>query len=91
MGALTERKMDGICTTLDGISVSVSQIEDRLEDYEYLMQERDSMRTILAGQIDMLYAIFMSSGLPQYQKDEIGEKIKEMREELKSYEATVEN
>jgi hypothetical protein len=91
MGALTERKMDGICTTLDGISVSVSQIEDRLEDYEYLMQERDSMRTILAGQIDMLYAIFMSSGLPQYQKDEIGEKIKEMREELRSYEATVEN
>ena len=49
------------------------------------------MRTILAGQIDMLYSIFMSSGLPQYQKDEIGEKIKEMREELKSYEAAVEN
>jgi hypothetical protein len=28
----------------------------------------------------------MSSALPQYQKDEVGEKIQSMREELASYE-----
>ena len=34
----------------------------------------------------LLYSIFMSSSLPQYQKDMIGERIEELREELKSYE-----
>ena len=91
MGELTERRMDGICHTLDSISVSIEDMEGHLQGYEDLMRERDSMRTVLQGQIDMLYAIFMSSGLPQYQKDEIGERIQEMREELKSYEGIAKN
>ena len=91
MGALTERRMEDICHTLNAVSLSIEDMENHLQGYEDLMRERDSMRKILEGQIDMLYAIFMSSGLPQYQKDEIGERIKEMREELKSYEIPVEN
>ena len=66
-------------------------MEERLGDCDLILAERESMRTILLGQVDMLYAIFMSSALPQYQKDEIGIKIQEMREELASYENAVEN
>ena len=49
-----------------------------------------SAHVCLISQVDMLYAIFMSSALPQYQKDEVGARIKEMREELEKYEETKE-
>ena len=84
--ALTESKMSEICQVVAGNNEKLLKIEERLEGYESLQRERRTMRVVLAGQIDMLYAIFMSSALPQYQKDEIGEKIQAMREELKSYE-----
>lgn len=95
--ALTESKMTEISRAIENINTAVeknngelARIEWQFESYEQLMAEREQMRLILAGQIDMLYAIFMSSALPQYQKDEIGIKIQEMREELASYDKTVE-
>ena len=95
--ALTESKMGEISAAIDGINAAIeksngelSRIEWQFKNYEQLMAERESMRLILEGQIDMLYAIFMSSALPQYQKEEIGIKIQEMREELASYEQTIE-
>ena len=84
--ALTENKMNEICQVVSSNNCKLLAIEERLEGYESLQKERQTMQVILAGQIDMLYAIFMSSALPQYQKDEIGERIKAMREELASYE-----
>ena len=48
--------------------------------------DRRRLATLLSAQIDMLYAIFVSSALPEYQKEEIGLRISKMREELKSYE-----
>ena len=93
--ALTESKMSEISDELSKINDMVeknagelARIEWQFESYEELCREREAMRTILMGQIDMLYAIFMSSALPQYQKDEIGTKIQQMREELASYENT---
>ena len=44
--------------------------------------ERERMRIIMQGQIDMLYDIFMTSALPQYKKDEVGTRINEMKEKL---------
>ena len=94
---ITKEGIDGINTAISDIDKSVKKSADELsrigwefESYKAMQKERESMRIILANQIDMLYAIFMSSSLPQYQKDEIGVKIQEMREELKSYE-TAEN
>lgn len=96
--AMTESKMQDISQAIENINSAIEKsngelqrIEWQFNNYEELMAERQTMRTILQGQIDMLYAIFMSSALPQYQKDEIGEKIKQMREELISYEEKVEN
>ena len=66
-------------------SLQLSKIALDMEELEKLKKERDAMRIILLSQVDMLYSIFMTSALPQYQKDEIGEYIAEMREELRSY------
>lgn len=89
---LTSDKINEISQSIDEINESLkknseelSRIEWQFEGYDDLCRERESMKTLIEGQIDMLYAIFMSSALPQYQKDEIGAKIGEMREELKSY------
>ena len=94
--ALTESKMAEISdkiakieSTLEKGNKELSRIEWQFENYEELMDERESMRLILQGQIDMLYAIFMSSALPDYQKEEIGLRIKQMREELASCEKLV--
>ena len=91
--ALTESKMNEIGEELSEINSAIeknaaelARIEWQFESYEELCREREAMRTIINAQIDMLYAIFMSSALPQYQKDEIGMKIQQMREELASYE-----
>ena len=37
------------------------------------------LRLVVDTQIDMLYDIFMSSALPQYQKDAVGERIAKMK------------
>lgn len=89
--AITENKMAEISSFVKESNEKLRGIEERLGNYELSMEERESMRLVLASQVDMLYAIFMSSALPQYQKDEIGIKIQEMREELASYENPVEN
>ena len=64
----------------------INSIELGSRDIEKLCRERDAMRTILTSQVDMLYAIFICSSLPEYQKEEIGLKIQQMREELLVYE-----
>ena len=71
---------------LDENAKELSRIEWQFESYEELLRERKALKTILEGQMYLLYSIFMSSSLPQYQKDMIGERIEELREELKSYE-----
>ena len=85
------QRLAEISGTVERIENQLLQIDDERADYNKMRRERESLGRILEGQIDMLYAIFMSSALPQYQKDEIGERISNMREELKSYEASEEN
>ena len=42
----------------------------------------NELRLILRSQIELLYEIFMSSSLPSYQKDAIGERVAEMKKAL---------
>lgn len=88
--ALTEERLQSIGSAVNEMNGSLQNMKWQYESYDQLCRERESMRLILEGQIDMLYAIFMSSALPQYQKEEVGERICEMREELKSYERKTE-
>ena len=62
---------------------SISDIEEHISRYDEAMAQDSAMKTVMSAQTDMLYAVFMSSALSQYQKEEIGERIAEMRKELK--------
>ena len=91
--SLTGAKLSEMGVSIKNIEKSVedtgsqiARIESELSVYEKSLAERESMKIILRGQIDMLYSIFMASSLPQFEKEEIGNKIARMREELNSYE-----
>ena len=73
--------------SIDKTNRELGRIESSLACYEETLKERESMKIILSAQIDMLYSIFMSSSLPQFEKEEIGNRITRMREELNSYES----
>ena len=67
----------------------VINLESKLESLESELarcveseKERETTSKILLAQVDMLYEIFMSSSLPAYQKDAVGEKISEMKRAL---------
>lgn len=67
---------------LDGITEVLGQLKSRLDSLTDDSCEMKKMKVVMGAQVDMLYSIFMTSSLPQYQKDEVGEKIKEMKEAL---------
>ncbi len=89
--AMTDQRLTEISSALALMCGDIEHMKGQCNDTEQLIKDRETLRLILQGQIDMLYAIFMSSALPQYQKDEVGERINQMREEVKSYGAGAEN
>ena len=80
----TSESISDICDSLTQMEDEIRSIEQRIADYGEGERERAAMRVILENQVNMLYALFITSSLPQYQKDEIGEMIGRMREELAS-------
>ena len=74
------------------ISDSVKELSERLalisERLDVPDTEKEITRSVIEGQIDLLYDIFMSSSLPQYKKDEVGERVSKMKESLKQNEKT---
>ena len=89
--AKTDERLAEVSRALERIDVSLAEMKLDSEKIEDMARERKSIGLLLEGQIDMLYSIFMTSALPQYQKDEVGEKISLMREELKIYEQGTKN
>ncbi len=69
------------------LGTAISTTTAALDAYEKSGGERASMKLVLQAQIDMLYDIFMTSALPQYQKDAVGERISKMKETLSVYES----
>ena len=64
------------------LSQSLKKLEEGLcESREQALKTQD-MRKVMIAQIDMLYDIFMSSGLPVYQKDEVSERVRKMKNAL---------
>ena len=89
--AKAEEKFTKLTSAIQEITDEIKDMKGGYKCYKEMNRQKESLRLILEGQIDMLYAIFMTSALPQYQKDEIGERINRMREELKIYESDEEN
>ena len=53
-----------------------------IKDESEARREKKQLRLLADAQIDMLYNVFMSSALPQYQKDAVGERIAKMKEAI---------
>lgn len=68
---------------LTSLSSRLSELEVALRENAESKDEREKFKLILLSQTDMLYDIFMTSSLPQYQKDAVGEKIADMKEKIK--------
>lgn len=79
-----EEKLSCTKATVEELKTKVQTLNDILpknvRDEESDRLEKKQLRIIIGAQVEMLYDIFMSSSLPQYQKDAIGEKIAAMRE-----------
>lgn len=77
-----KQNMELIGKGLDTLCISVAELDKRLCESEKQADETKAMKTIMSAQVDMLYNIFMSSSLPQYSKDAVGERISEMKAAL---------
>lgn len=75
---------EGICQNL---ADEVSALSARLSEVDAQKGEREKMRLIILSQIEMLYDIFMTSALPQYSKDAVGERVAAMKAALEDGEA----
>lgn len=81
-----DERLNGATEIIRNLSSKVEMLNDRLcesiEDESEARREKRQLRLVVDAQIDMLYDVFMSSALPQYQKDAVGEKIARMKEAL---------
>ena len=64
---------------LELLTEKLDLIEGELSESSKQASKSESLAKIMNVQVDLLYDIFMSSSLPQYQKEIVGEKIVEMK------------
>ena len=57
----------------------MKDLNDKLAAVEEERERGETTRVLMRSQVDMLYDIFMTSTLPQYSKDAVGEKIAAMK------------
>ena len=76
------QKLSRFDENIAGYKDSLTSIEEKLSGLQSDCAEREKFKVIMASQIDLLYDIFMSSSLPQYQKEAVGARVVKMREEL---------
>ena len=69
---------------LERFGDAIEEIAEKTEDSKHAAEDRANMKALMSAQIDMLYDIFMTSSLPQYQKDAVNQRIKEMKEVTES-------
>ena len=67
---------------LTELSETISALSANLTSREALAECTEKIRIVILSQIDLLYDVFMSSALPQYQKELIGERVVKMKKEM---------
>lgn len=81
-----ENGIQGAKAALDKVIERIASFEQtisaKLINEEQIKEEYKKLGFVVGAQIDMLYDIFMTSALPQYQKDAVGERIAKMREAM---------
>ena len=81
-----EKRLSAASETLEALANRISSLDKALcaslENESEARLEAKELRLVVDAQIDMLYDVFMSSALPQYQKDAVGERIAKMKEAM---------
>ena len=66
---------------IDILVEKIDAIEEKL-NADDAATKSEQFKTILTTQVDLLYDVFISSSLPHFQKEAVGEKIQEMKKAL---------
>lgn len=69
---------------LSTVGETLRQLEDKLPCAAETERHLRDVETVLLSQVDMLYELFLSTSLPQYRKDGIGERVSAMRAALQA-------
>ena len=64
-------KIEEMCKGADQLAEQARQLEVRVREAE---DDRALVKTLMAGVADMLYGVFSSANLPQYAKEQIGQR-----------------
>ena len=82
-GAKVSCRIEMLESLISDLSEKLKELAVSLDEAERRAGDREKLTTLINGQIDMLYDVFMSSSLPHYQKEAVGARIAEMREAIK--------
>jgi hypothetical protein len=73
------------------LEMAISEMQETIKSATKAMESSVEARAhqaridgLLSGELDMLYDIFMSSALPEYEKARVGERVAKLKEELNS-------
>ena len=76
---------------MNELEIAISEMQETVKAATQAMDSAVDMKAhqaridgLLAGELDMLYDIFMSSALPEYEKARVGERVAKLKEGLKS-------
>lgn len=78
------RRIEALENSVTDMCQSFLSLSDALNGYKNQISYQKRMDTILEGELDMLYDIFMTSALPEYEKARVGERMSKLKEVLKS-------
>lgn len=68
--------LDRAQSLIEAQTRSLEDVEKRLDSLSQDKSEREKMKLILECEVELLYDIFMSSALPEYQKDAVAKRLK---------------
>ena len=68
--------------TVERLTAGIETVSKTMKAEEDSTAEKKKLGEILAAQIDMMYELFISSALPEYQKEAVAERIKQMKEAI---------
>lgn len=71
---------------IESLTLNVAELSEKLKSKAESEKADERARIIIESQVDMLGEIFMTSSLPQYAKDRVGEKLATMKALLTSSE-----
>ena len=75
-------RIDELEKTLGNATEALSTLAKRLEEIGAQRDYQEKISNLLGGEIDMLYDIFMSSNLPEYEKTRVGERVAKLKKDL---------